>query len=201
MNCLKPSLLGLTLAFAIGTAACSQEAAPANTSAPAQPSPATAAKEVEKEDGSTVAVTTDTAGTKTEERTFKTGEVARVTRTTSAEGRRRATIELRDGRKAEVEDQSLVEKTIEAPADWLVSTANTTWDATKRVGSEVADKTGDVAGKTVDKSKDVGRAVGRGAKKGAEAVADKTEDAAGLVKKGAKKVGKETKKVVDKIKN
>lgn len=200
MKCFKPSLLGLMLAFAIGTVACSQEAAPTNT-APAQPSPAAAAQDVEKEDGSTVAVTTDPSGTKTEERTFKSGEVARVTRTTNPEGRRRATIELRDGRKAEVEDQGLVEKTIEAPAAWLVSTANTTWDATKKVGSEVADKTGDVAGKAVDKGKDVGTAIGRGAKKGAEEVADKTGDAAGLVKKGAKKVGKETKKVVEKIKN
>ncbi|HKY06554.1 MAG TPA: hypothetical protein VJQ56_16775 [Blastocatellia bacterium] len=197
---MKRSLLGLTFALAIGTAACSREAAPANT-APAQPSPAAAAKEVEKEDGSTVAVTTDSAGTKTEERTFKSGEVARVTRTTSPEGRRRASIELRDGRKAEVEDQSLVEKTIEAPAEWLVSTANTTWDATKNVGSTVADKTGEVAGKTVDKGKDAGKTVGRGAKSVGSTVADKTEDAAGLVKKGAKKVGKETKKVVDKIKN
>ena len=48
------------------------------------------AREVEKEDGSMVSTTTAPDGTVTEVRTFESGEVARVTRTTPREGERTA---------------------------------------------------------------------------------------------------------------
>ena len=150
--------------------------------------------EVEKEDGSTVSVSTESDGSKREERSFKSGEVARVSRVTRADGTRSATVEMRDGRRAELKEKGEVEKALEASSEWLVSAADRTWDTTKDVAGDVGGATKDIAGKTADKSKDVGKAVGRGVKRGAEEVADKTKDAAGQVKKGAKKV-------VDKVKN
>ena len=59
-------------------------------------------------------------------RTFKTGDVARVTRTASAGGKRTATVELRDGRKGELEDESDIEQVIDASADWIADTAKDT---------------------------------------------------------------------------
>ena len=78
-----------------------------------------------------VATTTAADGTKTEVRTFKTGEVTRVTRTAKPGTRRTATVELRDGRKADLEDDSDVERVIDASADWLVGAADKTWSADK----------------------------------------------------------------------
>jgi hypothetical protein len=97
---------------------------------------------------------------------------------------------MRDGRRAELKDQSEVDKALEASTEWLVTAANKTWDTTRDVGKAVGSKTEDVAGKTAE----TGKAVGKGVKRGAEGVADKTKDAAGLVKKGARKA-------VDKVKN
>jgi hypothetical protein len=90
-----------------------------------------AAKEVEKPDGSTVAVSTNTDGTKTEVRTFKTGDVARVTRTTAPGGKRTANVEMRDGRKADLNDEGDIEKAMDATGDAIATAASKTWDTTK----------------------------------------------------------------------
>ncbi len=147
-----------------------------------KPYAGTDAKEVEKEDGSTVAVTQSPDGTKTEVRTFKTGEVARVTRTTRPNGEQTARVEFRDDRNVDIEDKSTVEDIMDATANTIADAANKTWDTTKHVGEEVGDKSEDVADKTVDTSKDVGKAIGKGAKKGAEKVG-----------KGVKKIGEKIK--------
>ena len=110
---------------------------------------ATTAQEVEKEDGSVVTTTSTADGTKTEVRTFKSGEVARVTRTTRPGAKRTATVELRDGRKADLQEDSEIEQVIDASADWIANAADKTWDTTKTVGKEVGDKADEVSDKTV----------------------------------------------------
>jgi hypothetical protein len=195
MKLIKLSTIVLLLAVSLAAIGCAESSQPAGS-----PSTTTAtqnAQEVEKDDGSIVATTTAADGTKTEVRTFKTGDVARVTRTTSSGGKRTATVELRDGRKAELNDDSEIEQVIDASADWIADTANDTWDTTKAVGKEIGDKTEDVADKTVDTSKKVVK----GTKEGAKEVGDKAEDVGDAVGKTAKKVGKGAKNVGKKVKD
>jgi hypothetical protein len=186
MKLIRLSILIFVSALSLAALGCHQAAEPENTNSSA----AQAAREVEKEDGSTVAVVDAPDGTKTEVRSFKTGEVARVTRTTRPGGGRSATVELRDGRKAELEDEGDIERAMDATADALTAAANKTWDTTKDVAGAVGDKTEDAAGKAASTGKKVGQEVG-----------DKAEDAAGAVKKGAQKVGRGAKKVGSKIKD
>jgi len=185
-------------ALAFGGAGCVHHESGGNTAATNSNSSAggelKSSAQVEREDGSTVSVSTEPDGSKREERAFKSGEVTRVSRVTHPNGTRTATVEMRDGRRAELKDQNEVDKALEASTEWLVTAANKTWDTTRDVGKAVGSKTEDVAGKTAETGKDVGKAVGKGVKRGAEEVADKTKDAAGLVKKGARKA-------VDKVKN
>ena len=195
MKLIKLSTIVLLLAVSLAAIGCAENSQPA-----ASPSTTTAtqnAQQVEKDDGSIVATTTAADGTKTEVRTFKTGEVARVTRTTSPGTKRTATVELRDGRKAELNDDSEIEQVIDASADWIADTANDIWDTTKAVGKEIGDKTEDVADKTVDTSKKVVK----GTKEGAKEVGDKAEDVGDAVGKTAKKVGKGAKNVGKKVKD
>jgi hypothetical protein len=152
---------------------------------------------VEKEDGSLMSTVTAPDGTKTEVRRFNSGDVSRVVRTTSPSGKRTATVEFRDGRKAELNDDSDIERAMDATAATVKTAALKTWDVTKTVGSEAADKTEDAADKTVGVSKKVGSA----AKKGATEAADKAEDVGDQTVKGAKKVGREAKKLGKKIKD
>lgn len=156
-----------------------------------------AAKEVEKPDGSTVAVSTNTDGTKTEVRTFKSGDVARVTRTTAPGGKRTASVEMRDGRKADLNDEGDIEKVMDATGDFIATAASKTWDTTKTIGKEVGDKAEDAAGKTVD----VGKKVASGTKDVASEAADKAEDAGDKIGKGVKKAGKGAKRLGQKIKD
>ena len=189
--------LFLTGALALGAAACAHGDAGGNANGSNGAQASSEAKspaEVEKEDGSTISVATEPDGSKREERSFKSGEVARVSRVTRSDGTRTATVEMRDGRRAELKEEGEVEKALEASSDWLVTAASKSWDTTKDIGREVGAKSKDVASKTADTGKDVGKKVGKGIKRGAEEVADKTGDAAGKVKKGARKV-------VDKVKN
>lgn len=195
MKLIKLSTIILALAVSFGAIGCTEHTQSAGT-----PSTTTAtqnAQEVEKDDGSVVATTTAADGTKTEVRTFKTGEVARVTRTTRPGNKRAATVELRDGRKAELDDDGEIEQVIDASADWIADTANDTWDTTKAVGKEIGDKTEDAADKTVNTSKKVVK----GTKEGAKEVGDKAEDVGDAVGKTAKKVGKGAKNVGKKVKD
>lgn len=197
MKASRFATLFLTGALALGASACASGDADGNANAGAGTQASSEVKSpggVEKEDGSTISVATEPDGSKREERSFKSGEVARVSRVTRADGTRTATVEMRDGRRAELKEEGEVEKALEASSEWLVTAASKSWDTTKEIGKEVGDKSKDVASKTAETGKDVGKKVGKGIKRGAEEVADKTEDAAGKVKKGAKKV-------VDKVKN
>ena len=199
MKLFKLLTVSLLLAFSIGAVGCAENSQQRANSAATTATPT--AQEVEKDDGSVVATTTTADGTKTEVRTFKTGEVARVTRTTRPGARRTATVEMRDGRKAELQEDSQVEQVIDASADWIASAAGKTWDTTKTVGKEVGDKAEDVAGKTVDTSKDVGKKVVQGTKTGVKEAGDKAEDVGDAVGKTAKKVGKGAKSVGKKVKD
>ena len=198
MKLFKLLTVSFLLAFSIGALGCAENSQHrVDSTAGTAPT----AQEVEKDDGSVVKTTTTADGTKTEVRTFKNGEVVRVTRTTRPAARRTATVEMRDGRKAELQDDSEVEQVIDASADWIASAANKTWDTTKTVGKEIGDKAEDVAGKTVDTSKDVGKKVVQGTKTGVREAGDKAEDVGDAIGKTAKKVGKGAKSVGKKVKD
>ncbi|HEX8184127.1 MAG TPA: hypothetical protein VF747_05230 [Blastocatellia bacterium] len=160
-------------------------------------------KEVQKEDGSTVVVSTSSNGTRTEARTFPSGDVARVTRINPPNGRTRAIVEFRDTRSVEIKDEDEIDHIMDASADTIKTVAMKLWEAMKSweaansAGSEAADKTEDAA----DKAAGVGKEVGKGAKRGAEAVGDAASDTAAAAKAGVKKTGKGIKKVGEKIKD
>ncbi len=198
MRLIKLLTVTFLLAFSIGAIGCAESS---QQRVDSTSSTAPTAQEVEKDDGSVVATNTAADGTKTEVRTFKTGEVVRVTRTTRPAAKRTATIEMRDGRKADLEDDSEIERVINASADWISSAAHKTWDTTKAVGKEVGDKAEDVADKTVDTSKDVGKKAVKGTKAGVKEVGDKAEDVGDAVGNTAKKVGKGAKSVGKKVKD
>jgi gas vesicle protein len=165
------------LTFAIATVAfgCSNSSQNSETIKPAQ--------EVQKEDGSTVAITNAPNGTKAEARTFSTGEVSRATRITTPDGKRRALVEFRDGRSTELNEPNDIDRLMDASADSIKDAATKTWEATKAVGEKIGDKTADTA-------KGVG-----------EATKDVASDAAEATGKGIKKAGKAVKKAGEKIKD
>jgi hypothetical protein len=189
---LKLLLLLLVCVVSFGATGCSSDS---------RDNVAVSEKAVEKEDGSTVVVSHASNGTKTEARTFPSGDVARVTRITAPNGQRRAIVEFRDTRSAEIKDENDIGNIIEASADTVKSAATKALDATKSAGSVVGDKAEDAAGKAADVGKDVGKDIGKGAKRGAEEVGDAASDATSAAKKGAKKTAKGIKKVGEKIKD
>lgn len=137
---------------------------------------------IENKDGSTTVVTTYNDGTKSEVRTFKTGKLARVTRTTDASGARTVHASFRaDDTEVEIKDESWIEKSM---------------DATGNALAVAADKTKAAAIETADKAEDVGDATKKGVKKAASETADKAEDVGDAVKKGAKKTAKKVKDVI-----
>jgi len=118
-------------------------------------------------DGSTTVVINYSDGSRSEERTFKSGRLSRVTRETSANGTRVVRVTYRaDGKEKELKDPSWIDKAMDATADALV---------------EVADKAEDV---------------GDAKMKGAREAADKAEDVGDAAKKGAKKAGRKIKDAV-----
>jgi hypothetical protein len=155
------------------------------------PTPAPAARSVtgtitaENKDGSKTVVINYSDGFKSEERTFKSGRLLRVTRETSANGTRAARVTYRaDGKEKELKDPIWVEKAMDATAEALVEVADKAedlGDSTKRGAREAADKAEDV---------------GDAAKKGAREAADKAEDVGDAAKKGAKKTGRKIKDAV-----
>jgi hypothetical protein len=140
---------------------------------------------VENGDGSKTVVINYSDGSRSEERTFKSGRLSKVTRETSANGTRAVRVTYRaDGKEKELKDPSWIDKAMDATADALI---------------EVADKAEDVgdgakkgAREAADKAEDVGDA----AKKGAREAADKAEDVGDAAKKGAKKAGRKIKDAV-----
>ena len=140
---------------------------------------------MKKSDGSIVSTTVAQDGTKTEVRTFETGDIARITRTTSSNGERMVMVEYRDGRTAKLEDENDIEQAMDATADAIKMAADKTWNATKEVGKEVADKTEDVA----DKAVEVGKTAVDKTKEAGKEVADKTEDVADKTVDVGKKTG------------
>ena len=162
---------------------------------------ARAEKEEVKDDGSTVIVSSAANGVRAEARIFPSGDIERVTRITSANGHRRALVEFRDGRSAEIRDENEVDRVIEAPLDVVTAAAMKAWEAKNAAGSAAADKTEDAADKAADAAKDAGQAAESGVKRGAEEVKNAASDAAEAAKKGAKKTGKGIKKVGEKIKD
>ncbi|HEX8090167.1 MAG TPA: hypothetical protein VF762_15005, partial [Blastocatellia bacterium] len=155
-------------------------------------------KEVEKEDGSVVVVSTSPNGIRTEARSFPSGDVARVTRITATNGRRRALVEFRDARSAEMKDENEIDRVIEAPADTVRAAAIKAWEAKQAAGLE---KTEGAANRAAEPGKDAGQAGGDGAKRGAQEAGDTAPDVVEAAKKRARKTGKGMKKVGEKIKN
>jgi hypothetical protein len=129
---------------------------------------------ITKSDGSVVITTIAEDGTRTQVRTFKSGNIAKVTRTTNPDGSRMVVVEYRDGREADLKDKSDIEQAMDATADKIEIAANKALNATAKVGEEVADKTEDV----VDKTADVTKQVASETKEIGEKTADKTKDVA-----------------------
>jgi hypothetical protein len=161
---MKPSLLFLICAITFGAIGCSNapEGANANFAKPE--------KEVQKEDGSVVAVSSSPNGIRAEARTFPAGDIARVTRITSPNGRRRALAEFRDGRSVEIRDENEVDRVIEASAETVRAATIKAWDAKNAAGPEAADKSADAANRAADAGKDAGKAASDAANRGAEEV-------------------------------
>ena len=152
----------------------------------ALPRAAVSTSTIENKDGSATVVTTYNDGTKTEVRTFKTGKLARVTRTTDASGTRTVHVSYRaDDADVEIKDESWIEKSMDATGDALAVAADKTKSGLKTAARE-----------TADKAEDVGDATKKGAKKVASETADKAEDVGDAVKKGAKKTAKKVKEVI-----
>jgi gas vesicle protein len=180
---MKRRLLFLIFALAIVSFGCSTDSKDSGVAKPAT--------EVQKEDGSTVAVSTGANGIKSESRTFQSGDVSRATRITYPDGRRRAVVEFREGgRSVELKEKNDIDNLMEASADSIKDVATKTWEATKTVSEKIGDKTADTAKEVSDK-----------AKSGAEATKDAAADAAEVTGKGLKKAGKAAKKAGEKIKD
>jgi len=130
---------------------------------------------VQKSDGSKVETTTAADGTRTEIRSFPSGDVSRVTRTTPPGGKPKVVVELRNGKKTEFEDQSDIDRAMEATGDAIASAARKTWEASKEIGSEIGDKAKDLADKTVDATRDAGSRISKEAKKAAKKARDKVD--------------------------
>ena len=181
---MKRRLLFLVFAFALISFGCSTDDRDSGAIKPAT--------EVEKEDGSTVAVSTGQNGIKSESRTFPTGDISRATRITYPDGRpQRAVVEFREGgRSVELKEKSDIDNLMDASADSIKDVATKTWDATRAIGERIGDKTADAAKEVSDK-----------AKSGAEATKDAAAGAAEATGKGLKKAGKAVKKAGEKIKD
>jgi len=204
MKAIRLATLIFAGALAFAAIGCSGDAAKEDNAATENSNQGAASTEspgeIKLDDGSTLTVSQLPDGTRTEVWTFESGEVARVTRTTPTSGKSTATVEFRDDRKVEVEDESFVERAMDATGDAIATTANNIWETSKDVGGAVGEKSGSVAEKVADTSVDVGKAVGKGAKTGAKATAKGAKTGAKATAKGAKEVGKGVKKLGEKIK-
>jgi gas vesicle protein len=183
---MKHAAFILIFALAFASFACSGEEK--------YPGTVTTEKEVAKEDGSTVVVSKNQEGFKSETRTFPSGDISRATRITKPDGKRRALVEFRDGRTVELKEESDIEHLLDNSADSIKDAATQTWEATKAVGEKVGEK-------TAETGKKVGEEVSDKTKQGAEATKDAAVDAAEAAGKGIKKAGKAVKKAGEKVKD
>lgn len=149
------------------------------------PSPAMVARSVTEtrtvanKDGSTTVVISYSDGSKTEERTFKAGELAKVRRSTSAAGVRTGHVTYRkDSREVEVKDPSWVETSMEATGSALTTAAK----ATEKGVTVAAEKTAEGA-----------KTAGKATAKGAAVAAEKTVEGVKALGAGAKKLGQKIK--------
>ena len=161
-------LVALIFMFSLVAAACSQMHE-------GQGSSGSKTQTVQKSDGSKVETTTAADGTRVEVRTFSSGDVSRVTRTTPAGGKPKVVVELRNGKRAEFEDQSDIDRAMETTGDAIAAAAKKTWEVTKGIGSEIGDKAKDLADKAVDTTKDAGRKADKEARKAAKKAKEKID--------------------------
>lgn len=158
-----------------------------------------------KSDGSTVETHVAADGTKTEVRTFESGEVFRVSRISKPDGERLTLYDFRDNRTALSHDDSDFDNAMDATGDAITASAKRTWEVSNNIGSSAVSVSKNVAEKSSDTSKDV---VDKGIETGkdvGEAVGDTSVKVGKTVGKTSAKVGKtvgsEAKKTAKKIKN
>ena len=163
---MKIRLVALVFLLPLASVACSEIH---------QGQPSSKTQVVQKSDGSKVETTTASDGTRTEVRTFASGDVSRVVRTTPPGGKPKVVVELRNGKKTEFEDQSDIDRAMEATGDAIAIAAQKAWDATKKIGAEIGDKAKDLANKTVDTTKDAGSKVDKETRKAAKKAKDKVD--------------------------
>lgn len=177
-------------------------AAVSPTPAPTPAGPAvTETKTIENKDGSTTLVTMYSDGTKTELRTFKTGAILSVTRSTAADGSQTAFATMREGGKEfEVTDKNWVTKTMTASGSAIAGVVNKAAGGAEVAGLKAkkavttgAKQTGETAEQTAEEAKKKSKSFGEKVKEGTVATGKAAE-------KGAQEVGKGAKKVFEKIK-
>lgn len=194
----KICLITLSLVLSSTLIACdsspeSHSSTNANTSATiaATPTPATSSAEPtvvnteskELADGSTVLTKTYSDGSKTEERSFKSGPVTTVRRRTTSSGVTAHVTHRENGEEVEIKDSSWIDKAMDATGDALATAASKT-----KSGVETA----------IDKTKEGAQKTGSVVKEGAQKTGSAVKEGAKDVGKGLKKVGE---KVKDKVKN
>jgi hypothetical protein len=205
----KLPLAALILAGAV-LLACNSDGDPTTSANQGGGTPATKPSEptivktdtLQQPDGSTIVVKTYSDGSKTEERSFASGPLTKVTRQTTADGKTSARVTHRDtSEETELEDESWVDRSMEATGDALATAAEktkagagTAVDATKKGAATAVDATKEGAVTAADATK-------KGAVKTAEVTTDAAKKTGSAAKKGAKSVGKGAKKLGGKLKD
>lgn len=115
---MKTAIFILLIAIAIVAAGCAKE--PAKDEASSTPN--YTAQDTPQADGSTLSVT-EANGVKSEVRTFPQGDVIQVSRATRPDGRRHATVKMRDGRSADLQDRSDIDRIIEMTSAEIAAAA------------------------------------------------------------------------------
>jgi hypothetical protein len=119
-NAMKKAILLVPIALMLGFAGCAKNPSrDANTNATAYQ----AAEPVTQEDGSSILTSTSPNGIKSEVRYFPTGEVIQVSRATWPEGRRVATVKLRDGHSVDLLDPADTDQVITASNETIAAIA------------------------------------------------------------------------------
>lgn len=171
------------------TSSAPESTAPAATSS-AEPA-VVKTETTELDDGSTIVTKTYADGSKTEERSFKSGPLVTAKRQTTAGGESTVRVRHREsGEEVEIEDRSWVEKSMDATGDALATAASKTKGGVETAVDKTKDGTMTAAEKTKEGAQKTGSVVKEGAQKTGSAV-----------KEGAQKVGKGLKKVGGKVKD
>ena len=127
---MKKAVLCFALASVSMLAGCAKDPSGGYGSKSDSSAPYATAQPTAQADGSTLTVSETDNGIKSEVRYFQKGEVAQVSRATWPDGRRSATVILRDGSTVTLQDRADIDQAIEAPVETIVAAAKKVMAAT-----------------------------------------------------------------------